>query len=326
MKPMNFTLKQLRYFAVAGEHQSVTKAAELLYVSQPSISSAILHLEDVTGLKLFVRHHAQGLSLTPQGVEFYRKARNLLQEAESLAQFASSLSTEITGTLKVAGFPTVTGAVLPRILKGFMDKYPSVYVDCRELHQKNLIEGIQNCDYELGITYDMELPASISFEPLVSLPPYAVVSTDHPLANRRSVSMAELAEQPLVMLDWPVSRQYFMSLFISLGLKPNCAFRTHSLSMARGMVANGLGYSLLNMPMSGDSSSDHLVALPIEEPLVPLALGVARLQDTISTPAAAAFIDDIKQYVAEFMNDNNGYSMALSVPPGNTNNRVLPTH
>ncbi|WP_245582576.1 LysR family transcriptional regulator [Oceanobacter kriegii] len=304
MKAMNFTLKQLRYFAVAGEHQSVTKAAEILYVSQPSISSAILHLEDVTGLKLFIRHHAQGLSLTPQGMEFYRKARGLLQEAESLAQFASSLSTEITGSLRVAGFPTLTGALLPQIIKSYMHKYPAVNIDCRELHQKNLIEGLQNCDYELGITYDMELPANIEFEALASLPPYATVSSDHPLADKSSVSMAELAEHPLVMLDWPVSQQYFMSLFISQGLNPNCAYKTHSLSMVRGMVANGLGYSLLNMPIS-DNTGDQLVTLPISDSVVPLKLGIARLKEAISTPAAEAFIDDIKQYVREYMSANS---------------------
>lgn len=305
MKAMNFTLKQLRYFAVAGEHRSVTKAAEILYVSQPSISSAILHLEDVTGLKLFIRHHAQGLSLTPQGIEFYHRARSLLQEAESLGQFASSLSTEITGTLRVAGFPTLTGALLPRILKSFMNKYPSVNVDCRELHQKNLIEGLQNCDYELGITYDMELPANIKFEALASLPPYAAVSSDHPLASKKSVSMAELALHPLVMLDWPVSRQYFMSLFISQGLNPNCAYKTHSLSMVMGMVTNGLGYSLLNMPISTDNNGDQLVAIPIKDNVIPLKLGVARLKESISTPAADAFIDGIKQYVSEYISNNS---------------------
>lgn len=67
---MNYTLKQLKYFVLAGEHRSVTKAAEAIYVSQPSISSAIHHLEDVTGLQLFIRHHAQGLTLTPQGWQF----------------------------------------------------------------------------------------------------------------------------------------------------------------------------------------------------------------------------------------------------------------
>lgn len=112
---MNYTLKQLKYFVLAGEHGSVTKAAEAIYVSQPSISSAIHHLEDVTGLQLFIRHHAQGLTLTPQGWQFFRRAKNLLKEADELAQFAKVLSSDVSGALNLVGFPTFTSLMMPGI-------------------------------------------------------------------------------------------------------------------------------------------------------------------------------------------------------------------
>ncbi|MAD44977.1 MAG: LysR family transcriptional regulator [Oceanospirillaceae bacterium] len=303
---MNFTLKQLRYFTVAGEHRSVTKAAELLYVSQPSISSAILHLEEVTGLQLFIRHHAQGLSLTPQGQQFYRRARKLLKEAEDLSHFAGSLGSDISGTLNIVGFPTFTSLMMPALIKEFVGRYPDVYVDCQEMPQKELIQNILDCNYEIGITYDMELPANIEFQPLVSLPPFAVVSRDHELAGRDSVSITELAELPMVMLDWPVSRQYFMSLFISRDLRPECRYRTQSLTMARGMVANGFGYSLFNMPLSSDTALDgsRLKAIPIDEELTPLTMGVVKLAQSHLTPAAQAFIELLQDSVAEEQNNS----------------------
>ncbi len=306
MSMMNFTLKQLRYFTVAGEHRSVTKAAELLYVSQPSISSAILHLEEVTGLQLFIRHHAQGLSLTPQGQQFYRRARKLLKEAEDLSHFAGSLGSDISGTLNIVGFPTFTSLMMPALIKEFVGRYPDVYVDCQEMPQKELIQNILDCNYEIGITYDMELPANIEFQPLVSLPPFAVVSRDHELAGRDSVSITELAELPMVMLDWPVSRQYFMSLFISRDLRPECRYRTQSLTMARGMVANGFGYSLFNMPLSSDTALDgsRLKAIPIDEELTPLTMGVVKLAQSHLTPAAQAFIELLQDSVAEEQNNS----------------------
>ena len=301
MSMMNFTLKQLRYFTVAGEHRSVTKAAELLYVSQPSISSAILHLEEVTGLQLFIRHHAQGLSLTPQGQQFYRRARKLLREAEELSQFASSLGSDISGTLNIVGFPTFTSLMMPSLIKEFVERYPDVYVDCQEMPQKELIQNILDCNYEIGVTYDMELPTNIEFQPLVSLPPFAVVSHDHELAQRESVSIKELADMPMVMLDWPVSRQYFMSLFISRDLRPECRYRTQSLTMARGMVANGFGYSLFNMPLSSDMALDgtRLKAIRIEEELTPLTMGVVKLAQSRTPPAADAFIELLKDSVSD---------------------------
>ncbi len=145
-----FTLKQLRYFVVAGEHQSVTKAAALMFVSQPSISSAIQHLEHVTGLQLFIRHHAQGLSLTPQGYQFYYKAKALLNDADGLSGFAETFGPEISGVLNVVGFPTFTSLMMPAMLKQFVEKYPVVDVVCDELHQQDIIQSLTNCKYELA--------------------------------------------------------------------------------------------------------------------------------------------------------------------------------
>lgn len=303
---MNFTLKQLRYFVLAGEHSSVTKAAELMYVSQPSISSAIHHLEDVTGLQLFIRHHAQGLTLTPQGWQFYRKAKSLLKEADELAQFANSLGKDVTGNLNLVGFPTFTSMMMPSILKQFVERYPDVSVNCDEMHQRDLIQGLLNSDYELAITYDMQLPDAIEFTPLMSLPPYAVVSQDHPLADRETVSLKELADLPMVMLDWPMSREYFNSLFLSQGLEANCAYKAHSLGMVRGMVANGFGYSLFNNPAVSNVALDgtQFVSLELEEDLMPLNMGVARLAQSRLTPAGNAFVEMLQSYAGQLVGDN----------------------
>lgn len=277
---MNYTLKQLKYFVLAGEHGSVTKAAEAIYVSQPSISSAIHHLEDVTGLQLFIRHHAQGLTLTPQGWQFFRRAKNLLKEADELAQFAKVLSSDVSGALNLAGFPTFTSLMMPGILKQFVKRYPKVSVHCDEMHQRDLIQGLQKSEYELAITYDMQLPGNIEFLPLISLPPYAVVSCDHPLAERSSVSLKELARLPMVTLDWPMSREYFSSLFLSQGVEPNYTYKAHSLDMVRGMVANGFGYSLFNSPAVSNVALDgsEFVSIPIEEELLPLVMGIGNCQ------------------------------------------------
>ncbi len=289
-----FTLKQLRYFVVAGEHGSVTKAASLMFVSQPSISAAIQHLEHVTGLQLFVRHHAQGLSLTPQGYQFYYKAKSLLTDADNLSRFAETLGTEISGVLNVVGFPTFTSLMMPMMLKQFVEKYPAVDVLCDELHQKDIISGINNCKYELAITYDMQLPDNIEFIPLMTMPPYVAVCADHPLAKHSILSIEELVDYPMVMLDWPMSKQYFSSLFYSHGVEPKIAFNAHSLGMAQGLVENGLGYTLLNTPMRDDGANSKLVSIPLEGNLLPLTMGVAKLKQTRLSPVGNAFLNVLK--------------------------------
>lgn len=308
-----FTLKQLRYFVVAGEHQSVTKAAALMFVSQPSISSAIQHLEHVTGLQLFVRHHAQGLSLTPQGYRFFHKAKSLLNDADDLSRFAETLGTEISGVLNLVGFPTFTSLMMPYMLKQFVDKHPAVDVQCDEMHQQDIIQGLSNCKYELAITYDMQLPESIEFIPLMVMPPYVAVSKDHPLASRSCLSIAELVEHPMVMLDWPMSKEYFSSLFYSQGVEPKVAFKAHSLGMAQGLVENGLGYSLLNTPMRSDEASNgRLVSIPLEGNLLPLTMGIAKLKQSRLSPVANAFVEVLKG-VNSTMHNQTPYSVITSL-------------
>ncbi|WP_445401755.1 LysR family transcriptional regulator [Zobellella sp. An-6] len=292
---MRFTLKQLRYFVVAGEHSSVTRAAEELHVSQPSISSAILHLESVTGLQLFVRHHAQGLSLTPSGRQFIVKAKQLLGQADGLAHYASTLGQDVAGSLRIVGFPTFTPILVPGLVRRFNDMYPAVNVQCDEKHQKDIIQGLHDGRYELALTYDLQIPADIEFEPLMEFPPYAVMSQDHPLAERGELALAELAGHPMVLLDWPMSREYFFSLFLSQGLEPDFAYQARSMDMVRGLVANGFGYSLFNVPLVNNLALDgkRLAHVPLTDNLRPLRMGVARLAQFRLTPAAEAFIEQL---------------------------------
>ncbi|GGK55802.1 LysR substrate-binding domain-containing protein [Amphritea balenae] len=298
---MNFTLKQLRYFTTAGEFGSVTKAAETLHVSQPSISSAVLHLEEVTGLQLFVRHHAQGLSLTPAGRQFILKAKQLLSDAEGLGHYANTLGEDIAGTLRIIGFPTFTPMMLPSLMRKFTETYPDASIQCDEGHQKEIIQQLADGRYELALTYDLQIPADIEFEPIVEFPPYAVLAADHPLADKEELSLEELAEYPMILLDWPMTRDYFFSLFLSQDLEPDFAYRAQSLGMVRGLVSNGFGYTLFNTPLVNKMALDgtELKAIPLRGNLRPLRLGVAKISQFRLTPVAEAFIKMLKERSVE---------------------------
>lgn len=293
---MQLTLKQLRYFVCAGENSSVTKAAKAMFVSQPSISSAILHIEEQTGLDLFIRHHAQGLSLTPSGQRFMLKAKQLLEEADNLGKFATSLTESISGSLRFVSLPTFAPIILPSVMRQFRDLYPDVHLHCDEADQEKILAGLLEGRYEFAVTYDLQVPAELEFTPITEFPPYVLLPSDHPLATATAVSIEQLAEHPMILLDWPMSRDYFYSLFLSQGVEPNIAYRANSLAMVRGLVANGLGYALFNTPLASDTSLDghKIVMLPLTGSPHPTRLGVATLKDVRSTPAANAFIDKLR--------------------------------
>jgi DNA-binding transcriptional LysR family regulator len=112
------------------------------------------------------------------------------------------------------------------------------------------------------------------------------------------VSLAALAGEPFVLLDLPLSREYFRSIFLRFGLEPNIAHRTTSYEMVRGLVANGHGVGLLNLRLRGDRSYDgkKLVCLPLIEPAPPLGIVLARPRQARLTRVAEAFADCARSY------------------------------
>ena len=290
---MNYTLKQLRYFAAAGETGSVTKAAGLVHVSQPSISAAIAHLEAVFGLQLFIRHHAQGLSLTAAGRRLLGEAKRLLNQAEGLHQYASDLGDSLAGQLDVGCFTTLAPILMPGLIKDFCARYPQMQIRCHEVHQEDLLLGLMDGRFEVALTYDLHLGGDVAFDPVASFPPYAILPPEHPLAGRSQVSVAELIGEPMILLDLPHSRDYFRSIFLALGLEPRIEQRTTSPHMVRGLVANGFGYSLLNARLKHDRALDGkpFCAVPLSDEIEPLRVGIVTPAESTLTRAAAAFAE-----------------------------------
>ena len=123
---MRFSLRQLEYFIAAGEAGSITQASERINISQPSISTAISQLEQELDVQLFVRHHAQGLSLTPAGRTMLIEAKRLIEQAESLYAVASEASDEVRGQLNVGCLTTLAPMILPELAISFKAGFPPI--------------------------------------------------------------------------------------------------------------------------------------------------------------------------------------------------------
>ncbi|NKB77763.1 MAG: LysR family transcriptional regulator [Gammaproteobacteria bacterium] len=136
---VRFTLKQLKYFVAAGEAGSIIRASENIHVSQPSISSAISHLEETFDLQLFVRHHAQGVTLTTAGASLFQATKSFLNHAEQLQSHAGELSDKIFGTIQVGCFMPLAPIVVPELCHQFMQQYRDVQVLVREGNQAELL-------------------------------------------------------------------------------------------------------------------------------------------------------------------------------------------
>jgi DNA-binding transcriptional LysR family regulator len=290
---MRFTLKQLAYFVAAGESESITGAAQAANVSPASISAAVSQLEAEFGVQLCVRHHAQGVSLTPAGRQLRDAARRLLGQADDLQFLAKGLAGTVAGSLEIGCFQTFAASVVPRLIAGFRATFPEVDIACVVGHQEELHAGLRSGRFLVALTYDLELDPNLRFAPIDELPPYAILPEDHRLASMTTLALAALAPEPMVFLDLPLSRAYFLSLFYSCGLEPNIAYRFGTSEMVEAMVANGLGYGLLNARLHVDRSRDgkRFVARSLSDRLRPLRLGLAWRADVRLTRAAEAFLE-----------------------------------
>jgi DNA-binding transcriptional LysR family regulator len=288
---MRFSFRQLEYFVAAGESGSVTRAAHGSHSSQPTVSAAIAKLERALGVQLFVRHHAQGLSLTPEGRRFLGEAKALLRHAGEVERLATTLSDEVAGTLDLGCLVTLAPLVAPGLVRAFETANPRVHVELVESHQDGLLERLRGGLSSVALTYDLQLPAEVEFEPLVELPPHVLLSAGHRLSLRKRVSLSELAAEPHILLDLPLSREYFMQLFGDAGLEPNVAMRSEHPETIRTLVANGFGYAIVNaLPRAGTAlDGSPVVAVTLRGDPRPMRLGVAAMRGIRETRTVTAF-------------------------------------
>ena len=275
---LHYSLRQLRYFVVTAEALSFTAAAKRLHISQPSISTALADLEASFGVQLFIRHHASGLSLTQAGRDMLGQARNLLKNAEELQSAAREMDGGMSGAIALGCLVSLAPPVMPALISRFIASHSGVNFRTEEAHQDDLLRGLRDGTLDLVLTYSLDLTDEIAFTPLVSLPPYVILPKTHHLAQRRTVTLASLQGEPYVMLDLPHSREYFASLFEGVGERLVATFRSAQPEVVRGMVANGLGYSILNFPLKSTQTVDgeDFVIRQFSDAVAPVTLGIAQ--------------------------------------------------
>ena len=297
----NFTLRQLAYFIAAGETCSVTLASRRAHISQAAISTAISHIERELGVQLFLRHHAKGLSLTPAGRTLLRESKLLLKQADSLYCAASEVGHQIRGELSVGWFATLAPIVMPELVQTFMKAFPGTSILSTEGHQEGLMDSLRRAQIDVAITYDLQISEDIEFVPLVSLAPHAVVGASNPFARSSSVKLAQLVSLPMILLDLPMSRNYFLSIFMRERLNPKIIWSSPNQEVVRTMVANGFGFTLENVrPRAGvalDGRRLFRVALSGNPP--PVRIGIAALKQLKKTRLVEVFERHCREMISE---------------------------
>ena len=297
--PIRYTLRQLEYFVAVGECGSIAAASEKVNVSSPSISAAISQLENEFGLPLFVRKHAQGLSLTKAGSRLMDQSLTVLREADLLTSIAGDISGIVQGPMSIGCLLTFAQIILPRLRREFEIAHPSVRVSQSELTQTEIFSLIRKAELDVALTYNLDIPSDLDFHPLVDLPPHVLLNADHALARRSAVTVEDLAEHPMVLLDLPLSSDYFLSFFNQAGIRPRIVERTRDIAVMQSMVANGYGYSIANVRPPAGLSPDggQLVCVPLNGNARPMKMGILMARGADSNSTVRAFVEHCRKRI-----------------------------
>ena len=295
-------LRHLKYIVEAARLGSITNASRLLRVSQPAISAAIRAFEDEFKIRLFVRNPSKGLALTPSGRNFVNRARELLENARDFEKlFDETDDGQLAGRLELACYAAPAPLLVPTLIQSFTKGYPDVEVGLHEGNMEQVATYLKDGTADLGLTYDIYLDNDIEHDVVTRLAPFAVMSADNPLAKKKVISLKDLEDEPLILLDSPGFREYFFSYFGMYDLKPSVLHRPTTYEMVRGILAAGNGYSigLVKIKNTHSYGGGALVNIELAEPPPRVNLVVASLKGYRRGRLAEAFVSECKKRLSQ---------------------------
>lgn len=281
----DMTLVQLTYFVSAATRRSMTEASLDLHVAQSAVSTAVAQLERSLGVQLFIRQRSKGLALTETGEQLLRDAQSLLAQVDEISDGIRGHHHSVRGTLRLACFVTLAPFVLPTLISRVEQEHPNLRIEIIEADLDGTTEMLLNGTVEGAIAYDFGHARDLAFDPLYEAAPHVILPADHRLADREHVNLRELADEEMVLLDIPHSREYFLGMLRAAGIEPPIRYSSHSYETVRSLVARGRGFSILNhVPKPAETyDGGRIAAVPIADGGAPLMVCFARVAEVRPT-------------------------------------------
>ncbi|SUA99668.1 HTH-type transcriptional regulator gltC [Pannonibacter phragmitetus] len=283
--PLNF--RQVEVLLAVADTGSTAAASRALNTSQPAVSLAISRCEEVFGQKLFIRIPGRGMELTPFGQ--HKLAQ--LRELEKQARWVLSGGEGTPEFLHLGVFSTLGPRHAPQLVRDFLKAHPNTEVRILEGDLQTLFDWLSEGRIDLALLYDFGIPSDFVIRPLAAAEPYALLPQGHRLAGRSSLHGEELAQEPVILVNLPHSRSYFLSLLQNASVPVRVAHETGSIEMLRSMVANGFGIGLLATDLPGDTCYDGspVVRVPLAGHPPPHRIAIAHRGATLRRPVIQAF-------------------------------------
>ncbi len=259
-------IRDLEYLIALADFKHFRKAADACNVSQPTLSGQLRKLEDELGTVLLERTSRKVL-FTQAGLMLVEQAKVVLREVKILKEMASNQGKEMSGPMHIGIIPTLGSYISPLILPHLKQLFPTLEVYIYELQTSTLVEQLEAGQLDCGI-----LAFTKESEPFIEIPIFKekmrlAVSNEHPWAKETFLSLDQLRDQEMLMLDdGHCLKTQTMDYCLSLGAKENPHFKTNSIETLRNMVAANVGIAFIPELAAQVSYQDKVSYLNFVDP------------------------------------------------------------
>jgi len=244
--------RDIEAFNIVAVELSFRRAAERLAIDQSALSRRIRQLEDLLGYQL-LRRTTREVSLTAAGETFHERTRLISSEVERAVKAAKIAAEGKSGSLRIGYMSFAAMEIMPRVVREFTRRYPDIELELQYVRtQGQKIELTRNrldAGFMLGPFSHPQFEVSL----LVSEPPVAILSTEHRLATRSSVTLEDIANYPLVlgnMTEWDFFRLFVDDMFSRNGHDIDVRYEASNALGILGLVSSGLGVSIYSQGIS----------------------------------------------------------------------------
>ena len=285
-------LRTLRYFLAAAQEGNITRAADILHITQPTLSRQIMELERELGTTLMLRGK-NGLTLTDDGLFFRQRAEEIVELADRLEQNFTERKSDVSGLIAIGASESVGSRLFARLIKRFSDKYPLIQFHLYNEMADNIRDRLEKGLVDVGLLLEPVDTSRYDFVRLSQKETWGILMRDdHPLAERKTITPDEIAEYPLILplrervrneiLNWMRKEEKDLTIPLSYTLLSNAAL----------MVEAGLGCAFCLDGALAIHSSPHLSFVPISPEHTTRSVLIWKKNQMFS-PATALFIQEI---------------------------------
>ncbi|OLS40036.1 LysR family transcriptional regulator [Bacillus sp. MRMR6] len=269
--------RQIQYFLEVAKREHVTEAAEALHVAQSSVSRQIFNLENDLGVELFIRE-GRSVKLTPLGRIFYERVKQIWNMMEDAKREVEEHLKPEKGTVRIAFPISMAAHTLPSIIYAFRTRYPEAKFQMSNALYYDLIDGVVNGEFNLAMIAPMpnhEKETKIKGATLFTENIVALIPLHHPLADRKSIRLRDLKDDPFCVLpEGFVFREQVVQACNDAGFSPQIALEGKDIDALKGLVSAGLGVALMPEMTLVDNTPRSTVMKPISDANLTRTVGV----------------------------------------------------